>query len=71
MFNILVSFRDNDYIGKLIIRIFANCIRNTCLFTSKDMGYLVPLISASKITKTTLMPFSCQFVFTSYVFVIT
>ena len=62
MFNILVTFRDIDYLGKLIMGIFADCLRDTCLFTSKDIGYLVPLISASKITKTTLMPFSCKFV---------
>ena len=42
VFNILVTFRDIDYLGKLIMGIFANIIRDTCMFTSRDIGYLVP-----------------------------
>ena len=40
--NILVIFRDIDCLGK-----FCQFIRDNCLFTSRDMGYLVPPIQAS------------------------
>ena len=35
--NILITFRDIEHLGKLIMEIIA-----TCLFTSRDVGYLVP-----------------------------
>ena len=41
VFNISVTFRDIEYLGKLFGDI-CQLIRDTCLFTSRDMGYLVP-----------------------------
>ena len=45
-FNISVTSRDIENLGKLIMEIFAD-IRDICLFTSKDMGYLVLPTQAS------------------------
>ena len=46
MFNILFTFRDVRYLRKLIMSLI---IWDTCLFTSKDMGYLVPPIQVSSV----------------------
>ena len=46
MFNILFTYRDVRYLGKLIMCLI---IWDTSLFTSKDMGYLVPLIQVSSV----------------------
>ena len=40
--NIFVTFRDNEYLGKLIICHF---IRNTCLLTSWDGVFGIPYTS--------------------------
>ena len=50
MCNILVTFRDIEYLGKISYGDICEFIRDTCLFTSRDMGYLVPPIQASKMT---------------------
>ena len=43
MFNIFVTARDIEYHGKIW-----QFIWDTCLFTLRDIGYLVPLIQASQ-----------------------
>ena len=42
VFNIFITFRDIEYYGDI-----CQFIRDTCLFTSRYMGYLVPPIQAS------------------------
>ena len=46
VFNILVTFRDIENLGKLITGIFAKLKRDTCLFTSRHRGYFVPPYSS-------------------------
>ena len=46
-FNIFVTSRDIENLGKLIMGDICQFIRDICLFTSRDMGYLVPPIQAS------------------------
>ena len=48
MFNILVTFRDIESLEKNNYGDICQFIRDTCLFTSRDMGYLVPPIQTSK-----------------------
>ena len=52
---ILVSFRDIEYLGKLMIMGIFIRDRPTCLLTSWDMGYLLPPIQASFINVSTCM----------------
>ena len=47
VFNISVTFWDISWFGKNNYRDICQFIRDTCLFTSRDMGYLVPPIQAS------------------------
>ena len=42
MFNILVTFRDIEYFWKINYEDICQLIRDTYLFTSRDMGYMVP-----------------------------
>ena len=42
-----VTFRDIEYLGKLIMGIFGSLYWDTCPLTSRVMGYLVPPIQAS------------------------
>ena len=61
VFNILVTFRDIEYLGKLIMGVTCQFIRDTCLFTSRDMGYLVPPIHASTVIRTTFFDEGCSY----------
>ena len=42
MFNILITFRDIEYLGKINYGDICQFIRDTSMFTYRDMGYLVP-----------------------------
>ena len=42
MFNIFVTFRDIEYLGKINYGDICQFIRDTGMLTSMDMGYLVP-----------------------------
>ena len=46
VFVILVTFRDIEYLEKHNYEDICRLIRDNCLFTSRDMGYLVPPIQA-------------------------
>ena len=49
VFIILVTFRDIEYLEKINNEDICQLIRDVCLFTSRDMGYLVPPIQASQV----------------------